>query len=554
MEKRAIVAIVLSLAVWFLWMYFMKPKTTEKKVQEKKTEVVEEKAKGNEIDVVEKKRPMVTRSIVVKPSRVKEELEIPFKTSKYTITLSNRGGSIISLKYAQRDIELIVDKNKFNANGYINFNIYFRENEFLEASPLDNVLWSYRKAGNNKIVFSTALTINNSPLVIEKTYSFVEDCHCFHVELKIINPSRTDIVFPNNYIIVSPSDFIGPDMDYDNSYNQLNSIYYLNGDFEKPSKGGGFFSKSGIVQKETGVTQWVGVMSRYFLLIAIPENFTGTGALYDNREETGFKTGMFISADSLQARKELVKSFKVYIGEKNKDKLAAVDKSIVDAADISTWIEPIRDFLLWCLLKINILIGNLGWSLVIFSIITKILFLPLTQKSTESMKKMQALNPKITEIRGKYKDKPELMNKKIMELYKKEKVNPASGCLPMLLQLPFFFALYSALINSVDLWQAPFTLWITDLSLPDTVFQISGFNINILPIIMTGSTYLQQKMSSGDAAGQQQKMMAFLPLIFIVIFWNMPSGLVLYWTMQNILQIFHQLYINKRGSDKESKT
>jgi len=507
MEKRAIVAIVLSLAVWFLWMYFMKPKTTEKKVQEKKTEVVEEKAKGNEIDVVEKKRPMVTRSIVVKPSRVKEELEIPFKTSKYTITLSNRGGSIISLKYAQRDIELIVDKNKFNANGYINFNIYFRENEFLEASPLDNVLWSYRKAGNNKIVFSTALTINNSPLVIEKTYSFVEDCHCFHVELKIINPSRTDIVFPNNYIIVSPSDFIGPDMDYDNSYNQLNSIYYLNGDFEKPSKGGGFFSKSGIVQKETGVTQWVGVMSRYFLLIAIPENFTGTGALYDNREETGFKTGMFISADSLQARKELVKSFKVYIGEKNKDKLAAVDKSIVDAADISTWIEPIRDFLLWCLLKINILIGNLGWSLVIFS-----------------------------------------------ELYKKEKVNPASGCLPMLLQLPFFFALYSALINSVDLWQAPFTLWITDLSLPDTVFQISGFNINILPIIMTGSTYLQQKMSSGDAAGQQQKMMAFLPLIFIVIFWNMPSGLVLYWTMQNILQIFHQLYINKRGSDKESKT
>ena len=308
----------------------------------------------------------------------------------------------------------------------------------------------------------------------------------------------------------------------------------------------------GIIKKENGVTRWVGVMSRYFLLLMIPEDFAGTGVIYDNRENTGFRTGMFVPVETLGPGKEFKKSFKVYLGEKNKDKLASVDASTVDAADVSKWIEPIRDFLLWCLMKINLLIGNLGWSLVIFAIITKILFLPLTQKSTESMKRMQALNPKITEIRDKYKDKPEVMNKKVMELYKKEKVNPASGCLPLLLQMPFFFALYSALINSVDLWQAPFTLWIQDLSLPDTVFTLSGFNINILPLIMTGSTYLQQKMSTGDAAGQQQKMMAFLPLIFIVIFWNMPSGLVLYWTMQNLLQILHQLYISKWSSKARS--
>jgi YidC/Oxa1 family membrane protein insertase len=163
---------------------------------------------------------------------------------------------------------------------------------------------------------------------------------------------------------------------------------------------------------------------------------------------------------------------------------------------------------------------------------------------------MQELNPKVKEIREKYKDKADIMNKKIMELYKKEKVNPLSGCLPLLLQMPFFFALYSALVNSIDLWNAPFIFWIRDLSLPDTIFRIHGFNVNILPVIMTITTFLQQKMTPGSDSTQQQMLIKMMPVIFIVIFWNMPSGLVLYWIMQNVLQILHQLYINKKASRK----
>ncbi len=551
MEKRAILAIVLSLALWILWLYFMKPQEGEKKVQDvkdvKKEEVVEEKKKVQ----VTREKPVVRSSVLIK-STAKKEDEIEIETNKYKVVLSNRGGIIKELNYIEKNIDLIVQESKFNAKGYFDFSIYLGEDEFLNENLLNNVLWKLTRK-ENSVKFSTSLVIDKLPVTLEKVYTFIDDSYYFRIETRLFNPGRKDLILPNGYIIVSPSDFVGPDMDFDNSYNTINSIYYLNDDFEKTSKGGGFFSKNGIIKKESGVTQWVGVMSRYFLLLMIPENFTGTGVICDNRENTGFRTGMFIPVKSLGPGKEFKKSFKVYVGEKNKDKLASVDKSTVDAADVSKWIEPIRDFLLWCLMKINLLIGNLGWSLVIFAVITKILFLPLTQKSTESMKRMQALNPKITEIRDKYKDKPEVMNKKVMELYKKEKVNPASGCLPLLLQMPFFFALYSALINSVDLWQAPFTLWIKDLSLPDTVYTISGFNINVLPLIMTGSTYLQQRMSSGDAAGQQQKMMAFLPLIFIVIFWNMPSGLVLYWTMQNLLQILHQLYISKWSSKARSK-
>ena len=219
-------------------------------------------------------------------------------------------------------------------------------------------------------------------------------------------------------------------------------------------------------------------------------------------------------------------------------------------ADVSKWIEPIRDFLLWCLLKINLLVGNLGWSLVIFSILTKIVLLPLTQKSTESMKKMQELAPKMNEIKEKYKDRPDMLNKEVMKMYKTNKVNPLGGCLPLVLQMPFFFALWSALINSIDLWHAPFILWINDLSLPDTVFSMQGYNLNILPIIMTGTSFIQQKLTTpAGGAGQQQKMMMFMPLVFIFIFWNMPSGLVLYWTLQNVLQILNQLYVNRKKEE-----
>ncbi|MCU0820918.1 MAG: YidC/Oxa1 family membrane protein insertase, partial [Spirochaetes bacterium] len=173
-----------------------------------------------------------------------------------------------------------------------------------------------------------------------------------------------------------------------------------------------------------------------------------------------------------------------------------------------------------------------------------------TQKSTESMKKMQELAPKMNELKEKYKDRPDMLNKEVMKMYKTHKVNPLGGCLPLLLQMPFFFALWSALINSIDLWQAPFIFWIKDLSLPDTVLTFSGYNLNILPIIMTATSYIQQKLTTpAGGTNQQQKMMMFMPLVFIFIFWNMPSGLVLYWTLQNVLQILNQIYVNKKTEE-----
>jgi len=307
------------------------------------------------------------------------------------------------------------------------------------------------------------------------------------------------------------------------------------------------------LKKETGKINWAGVMSRYFLLIMIPEDSAGKSVVHDNRKQTGFRTGMYIDMGALAPGKEIKKSFKIYLGEKDKKNLAATDKSIIDAADVSKLIEPIRDFVIWCLMSINRLVGNLGWALVIFSIITKVVFMPLTIKSTESMKKMQQLTPMLNELKVKYKDKPDQMQKEMMKLYKENKVNPMGGCFPLLLQMPFFFALYSALIDSIDLWHAPFILWMKDLSMPDTVLSISGFDLNILPILMTASTFFQQKLTTVDTGGQQKIMMMMMPLVFIFIFWSMPSGLVLYWALQNIFQIAQQLFINYRSKGKKSE-
>jgi YidC/Oxa1 family membrane protein insertase len=562
--KRMIIAVVLSLGIWFLWIRFFNPAAPEKEIpvqqqQTQKPAAVETKPAADAVNEIKVAALQTTKETLIETS-----------TDKYTVTLSSRGGSVTSFKYKEikkkeKDVELVVNnielnKKNINAKGVLGFSLYLNKEEFTRGNALENSIWNYTRISGNIIKFTTNISMDGKPVRLEKTYTFNKDSYYFKIDYNIVNVGNKAVVFPNDQIIVSPGDFLGPDMDFNNNYNTINQIYYLNNDFKKAGKGGGdFLSGCGSstngdpIKIETGTTNWAGIMSRYFLLVMLPENFNGTGAICDTRTNTGSKAGIYVQANKIQPGEKLARSFKVYAGEKNKDKLAAVDVSLKDAADVSKWIEPIRDFLLWCLKYINMVIPNIGWSLVIFSILSKIVLMPLTIKSTESMKRMQALTPKMNELKEKYKGKPDVLNKEMMKLYKTNKVNPMGGCLPLLLQMPFFFALWSALINSIDLWQAPFIFWIKDLSLPDTVAIIPfiDINFNILPILMTASSFIQQRMMpSAAGGGQQQKMMMLMPLVFIVIFWNMPSGLVLYWTLQNVMQILQQLYSNRYGKTK----
>lgn len=552
MDKRFALALGLSLVIWVVWLWIFKPMPQRPAADPQAVQQQQQKAEQPAAGPA-----AVAPSGQVLPEQTAgEEMEISLATDNYEVKLSNRGALIKSMVYVYkgRKIELVAGKSKLDeygitATGGLDFNVYQTDGEFRDGSPLDKALWKHEKLSDKTVKFSAVVrNFQGLPVVYERVYTFHKDKHYFDLQQTVRNAGNAAVALTGNALVASNGDFLGPDMDFNNSYNRVESVYFMNDDFESGSQGGGLFSKETDLVREGGQVKWAGMRSRYFLTLMVPQGFTGTGIVHEGRAKHGNRTGMTMPVDPLQPGKGVTKSFKVYVGEKDKAKLIAVDPVLRDAADVNAFIEPIRDFLLWCLMKINILFGNLGLSLIIFSIITKIILMPLTLKSTESMKRMQELNPKIKEIQAKYKDKPEMMNKKVMELYKKEKVNPLSGCLPLLLQMPFFFALYSALINSIDLWQAPFIPhWITDLSMPDTVTTIAGFNINILPVLMTATTYFQQKMTPGADSSQQQMMMKIMPFLFLFIFWNMPSGLVLYWIMQNLLQILHQLYINSRA-------
>jgi YidC/Oxa1 family membrane protein insertase len=193
--------------------------------------------------------------------------------------------------------------------------------------------------------------------------------------------------------------------------------------------------------------------------------------------------------------------------------------------------------LLWFLKLTNKVTNNFGIDIIILSILIKIVFLPLTQISFKSMKEMQKVQPEMARLKETYKNDKAKLQQEIMLLYKRRKINPMSGCLPMLIQIPVFIALYNALQNAIEMRHAPFFWWIKDLSAKDPIY--------ITPLIMGATMVIQQKMTPTSADPAQAKMFMLMPIMFTFLFLNFPSGLVIYWLINNVLSIAHQYYLNK---------
>ncbi len=225
-----------------------------------------------------------------------------------------------------------------------------------------------------------------------------------------------------------------------------------------------------------------------------------------------------------------------YIGAKDFDKLASIEDGLTDIIEYGFFTFLAKPVFL--LLKyIYDMIGNWGWAIVILTILVRLVLYPLTYKGMVSMNKLKEIAPKIKEIQKKYKGDPQKMNAHMMELYKKHGANPMGGCLPMLIQIPIFFAIYRVLLNAVELKHAPWIGWIEDLSVADPYF--------ILPILMGASMYWQQKITPTNFTDpMQEKIMQFLPLIFTLFFLTFPAGLTLYWFVNNIFSVAQQYYVN----------
>ena len=287
-----------------------------------------------------------------------------------------------------------------------------------------------------------------------------------------------------------------------------------------------------------GKIYWAGAMSTYFLTAVMPSeanNVTVKGVMQQNVYRAAVEEQETLLGPGQE--KELSVSY--WVGPKVRSELQAVSPQLAKSIDLG-FFHIIAKGLLWLLEFFQKYVHNWGLSIILLTVLIKAVFWPLTAKSYASMEKMKKLQPHMTELREKYKDNKEQMNKEVMALYKTYGVNPASGCVPILIQLPVFFGLYQALLTSIELRHAPFIkylpgtdmLWLADLSTKDPLY--------ITPIIMGVTMFLQQRMNPPAADPMQQKIMMFLPLIFTVLFLNFPAGLVLYWLVNNVLSIAQQ--------------
>jgi len=310
-----------------------------------------------------------------------------------------------------------------------------------------------------------------------------------------------------------------------------------------------------------GMVAWAAARTKYFLSAVIPENKRSATLAMLGDKESNF-VGYAIRYPFRGDPRIVQDAYRCYLGPLDMNTLKAYDIGLERTIDLGR-MRFLSVLALRFMLFLKKFIPNYGVIIIIMSVLTKVLFYRLTHKSTKSMKDMQRLQPKIKELQAKYKDDKEKLNKETMKLYKETGVNPLGGCLPLLLQMPIFFALFNVLRNTIELRGAPFALWMDDLSSPDVLFDF-GFSIpfigsefHLLPLLMGGAMVLQTKMGAsptGEAApaAQTKMMTTMMPIMFTFFFYHMPSGLVLYWIVNNILTIVQQYYVHKEV-DKEER-
>ncbi len=311
---------------------------------------------------------------------------------------------------------------------------------------------------------------------------------------------------------------------------------------------------------QQGNVRWAGDRSKYFIATLIPDSATVDGVKFEPAPPSSGPApppgGMFVPKGDPTAGVPTVwlvgaappgttitRHARLYAGPIHYETLVAQGAGLDQVANLGwAWIVPLSALLLRLLNLLYKAIPNYGIAIIILSAATKVVFAPLTQSSLRSAKAMHRLQPEVNAIREKHKDDAVKMNSAMMNLYKENKVNPLGGCLPMLLQIPVFAALYNVLLNSIELRAAGFVGYIQDLSGPDVLMTVVGFPIHLLPIIMTGSTFVMQSQTPIDP--RQKSMMAIMPLMMLIFMYTFPSGVILYWTVNNLLSALHQYMVN----------
>ncbi|MCP4681048.1 MAG: membrane protein insertase YidC [Desulfobacterales bacterium] len=542
MEKRTILAFILSFLVLILWSFLFTPKEEQAPVQDK--DVISEAP-----ELTQPVPSPVLEKTISKVIPKADSKEIVIDTPFYRAIFTNEGPTIKSFQLknyhesADPDsplIELVSLEKGMGDFLHMDFetpSLPQKENQIYQIDHEDIHLGP--ESSPEALVFRSSAS---NGISMNQAFSFYPDQYRIVLDIDIFNQSEEPVkgVPSATLMALPPSKKKG-------YYSYVGFAALLNNELEEIEID---VSEENITR---GKIDWIAYEDDYFISAIVPQEPSKAvfqGRLLAAGTLEGTHLGPLISIPPYQ---QVSLHYDLYFGPRDLKLLKQFGKGLDRAVDFG-WTDFIARPLLYILRFFNQYINNYGVSIILLTILVKIIFWPLTHKSYKSMKEMKKLQPRMAKIREKYKGNKQQMNKEMMSLYKTYKVNPMSGCLPMLIQIPVFFALFRVLGSAIELRHAPFMLWMNDLSAPDRLFNFPfsipfmepPYGIPVLTLLMGASMFIQQKMTPTPGDPAQAKIMMFLPIIFTVMFINFPSGLVLYWLINNVLSIGQQYNILKK--------
>jgi len=538
MEKRTILAIVLSFAVVMIYQYFF-VKPLPPKPQDPARQEVGKAVETPAVKPAIQSTPVpaaVKRAAPPKTSLPGEDIRV--ETPLYSAVFNTKGAGLRSFKL--KDYRTTLDKDsglielvEVKEGATLPLTVTFPDSsvqvppdEVFRADAKEVKLAEGQDAG--KLTFSLAYT---GGIKVEKTFTFHPDKYRINLDVKVYNQTSVNL---NQKALLSWHQYVDPKTEED-SYGHLGPIYDIKGEVDTEN------IKKLETRKVLGPqVSWGAFESKYFIAALIPKQPSLTGLVMSKDVRDVFTVSLEGPGNLVPAGQSAVFSYTLYLGPKEYGNLKAEGVGLENAIDFGSWIKWLALPLLILLNFLYKFVHNYGVAIILITIATKILFWPLGNKSYKSMKDMQKVQPMINELRERYKNDKARLNQEVMQIYRTHKINPLGGCLPVLIQIPVFFGLYKTLLYSIELRHSPFVFWIQDLSAKDPYY--------ITPLIMGATMFWQQKMTPSMGDPMQQKLMLIMPVIFTFLFLNFPSGLVIYWLFNNILSIGQQYYINKTMS------
>jgi len=539
MEKKTILAIVLSVAVVFIYQFFFAPKSVPNKTQNHPAEIEEKKQPETATAPATATTTAVSgnkNTITTATQKTGIEKEITVETPLYKAVFSTKGGTLRSFQLKKFKTKLEKNSGMIElvnvapnmplplSLSFVDSSILVGAGDIYEADRSSLSLGE--KDQKSRLTFTQTYP---GTLRIEKTFTFSPGDYTIPMEVKVYNLSPATI---QQNATLTWVHFDDPAVKKD-SYTHDGPVYSMAKDVELTNL------KNLKAEEHHGPDiSWSGYESKYFIAAMIPQNPALTSLTLDRDQRNGVSVQLKGPKSLIPAGQNGVFSYTLYLGPKDYDIMKALNVGLENAIDFGSWIKWLAIPLLFVLKFIFQYVHNYGIAIIILTILIKIIFWPLGNKSYKSMKEMQKLQPKMQELRQKYKDDKPRLSQETMALYKTHKVNPLGGCLPILIQIPVFFGLYKVLLYAIELRHSPFYFWIQDLSAKDPYY--------ITPIIMGATMLVQQKMTPTMGDPMQAKIMLIMPVVFTFLFLNFPSGLVIYWLFNNIISIGQQMYINKR--------